>query len=97
MVKNNNGGRRGWATPEQKAWLLERGHLFLNSQEAGPRALANFWPAVFEEWFAQWPEPATGTEDLSISIKARKSVRLHQNLCGTVAHLSVRTANQAVV
>lgn len=75
MVKNNKGGRRGWATDEQAAFMRRVEPAYLTCQELGKRSLADFWPGVFEEWFTRWPETATGAEDQAAHIKAKKLVR----------------------
>jgi hypothetical protein len=51
----NKGGQPGWATDEQEEWL--RGHLpnYAASQGKGQKALADFWPPLWEGWFEKWP------------------------------------------
>ena len=86
MVKGNKGGRRGWPTPEQDAWFHRYEPLYLASQERGNESggLADFWPPLFEDWFARWPETVDGGQDMSDAIKKRKEVtprlRWHEDL-----------------
>jgi hypothetical protein len=75
MVKNNKGGRRGWATPEQDKFLRDTEQSYLTCQELGRRSLANFWPELFETWFSRWPETATAGQDPSAAIKTTKKVQ----------------------
>jgi hypothetical protein len=76
MVRNNRGGRRGWTTPEQYAWFRRYEPLYLSAQEVGPAALKQLWPQLYEDWFTRWPEPATGSGDLAVAMKAKRTVSL---------------------
>jgi hypothetical protein len=83
MVKGNKGGQRGWPTLEQDAWFHCYEPLYLASQEHGIETggLADFWPPLFEDWFARWPETVDGGQDLLDAIKKQKEVS--RNFGGT--------------
>ena len=101
MVKGNKGGRRGWTTPEQDKWLRHYEPLYLSKQDRGVRGLAEFWPQLFEIWFARWPEPTTAVGGLSAAIKAKKKVSVGLQSVSLEAHcLSLRlscVAHQGMV
>jgi hypothetical protein len=53
----NKGGRPGWATPQQEAWLKERLSEYTEAQRSGKRDMAGFWHSAWADWFNSWPEP----------------------------------------
>lgn len=62
--EKGKGGRRGWATSEQEAWLKDRISRYADAQgQTGKankgriRALGDFWPPLWEGWFEKWPLP----------------------------------------
>jgi|HubBroStandDraft_3_1064219.scaffolds.fasta_scaffold134877_2 hypothetical protein len=55
-TSQSKGGRRSWAEPDQDAWLKEHLPDYVASQGKGPKALVEFWPPLWEEWFKRWPE-----------------------------------------
>ena len=62
-TSQNKGGRRSWADADQEAWLKERLPDYVASQGKGPKALVEFWPPLWEEWFKRWPEVTPASAD----------------------------------
>ena len=97
MVKNNKGGRRGWADKDQVAFMRCVEPAYLTCQELGKRSLADFWPGVFEEWIKRWPDTTADPEVKVANLKAQKLVRSSVTYIVLVAHLFSCPAHQAMV
>jgi hypothetical protein len=72
-------GRRGWTTEAQEAWLIDRVKNFVEAQGNGnggkkKKALDDFWPGIWEGWFAQWPEATLESENGSVTNKENLAI-----------------------
>jgi hypothetical protein len=58
-AKSTKGGRKGWATADQDAFLKEQIPSYLTARADGQRGLNPFWNKLYESWFTRWPDPST--------------------------------------
>lgn len=99
-IEKKKGGRKGWATVEQDFWLRARVPNYLVAQGGGPRALAEFWSLLWEEWFLQWPESVSpvvvaATTSASIELTTDQQDMLSDAVQGrkSVSVCTVKLAN----
>ena len=74
----NKGGKKAWTTEEQKKWLMDNLAAYVASRST--EAPSEFWPPIYEDWFAKWPvtvaEGETGDKEelLASGMNKRKEV-----------------------
>jgi hypothetical protein len=72
-------GCRGWATPEQEAWLRKQIPSYLAAKDSSLKNLSDFWLPMWVTWSNEWPDMllTLTTEDkerVQAVIEARKLV-----------------------
>ena len=70
-AKPNKGGCPTAFTNEEAEWLKDRKEDFQTAWGTGKKALTDFWPPLWEEWFGKWPEEDDGARGQKKVVSAK--------------------------